>query len=492
MKSLAKDTAIYGLSSMLGRFLNWCLVPLYTYTLATTGEYGVVTTLYTYTAFFVVLLTYGMETGFFRFANKTEYEAKTVYATTITSIGITTSIFIVAGILLSSWLASVLGFGVKPEYVAMLVVIVGMDAFSAIPFAYLRYLKRPIRFATVKMVFIFTNIATNLFFLIACPYLMKHAPSTVDWFFRPDYGVGYILVSNLISTFVMMMFLMPQMLGFRYQIDRDLLRKLLNYSLPLLVLGIAGILSQTVDKMLFPFLIKDQADAMNQLGIYGANFKIAVVMVMFTQAFRFAYEPFVFAKSKGDDSKKMYADAMKFFIIASLLIFLGMMFYIDVLKYIIKPTYFEGLKVVPIVMLGQFVFGIYFNLSIWYKLIDKTQWGAYFSVIVCVLTILFNFLFIPIWGYMGCAWASLLSNLIITLISYFMGQRTFPIHYDMKRIFAYFGLATVLYVAFLLVDFHSFAINLLFRTILMGIFVAFTIKKDLPLSGIPVLNRYFK
>jgi O-antigen/teichoic acid export membrane protein len=492
MKTLAKETAIYGLSSILGKFLNWCLVPLYTYVLTSTGEYGVVTNLYAYTAFLLVLLTYGMETGFFRFANKTEYESKTVYATTISSVGLTTLIFIIAGLLLSPTIANILGYEIKTEYIAMLVIIVAMDAFSAIPFAYLRYKKRPIRFASIKLIFIFSNIASNLFFLILCPYLQKNNPEWIGWFYRPNYGVGYILISNLISTFLMMMALLPEMIGFKYRIDRPLLRNMLNYSFPLLILGIAGIISQTADKMLFPFLIPDKVDALNQLGIYGANFKIAVVMVMFTQAFRFAYEPFVFAKNKGEDNKKVYADAMKYFIIVSLLIFLGMMFYLDILKYIINPSYFEGLNVVPIVMLGQLLFGIYFNLSIWYKLIDQTKWGAYFSVTVCVLTVVLNIVLVPIYGYIGCAWASLLSNLLITVVSYFMGQKRFPINYELKTIFIYFALTTVLYAAYLMVDLHSIPLNLGFRTILLGIFIAYMIKKDLPLKEIPILNKFFK
>ncbi|MDD2797208.1 MAG: polysaccharide biosynthesis C-terminal domain-containing protein [Bacteroidales bacterium] len=492
MKKLAKETAIYGLSSIVGKFLNWGLVPIYTRVLANTGEYGVVTNLYSWTAFLLVMLTYGMETGFFRFANKPEYEAKTVYSTTISSIGITSLLFVILGLFFAPQVSSTLGFGVKPEYITMLVIIVAMDAFSAIPFAYLRYKNRPLRFASIKMIFIFVNIATNLFFLILCPYLHKIHPEWISWFYRPDYGVGYILVANLISTSVMMLGLIPEMIGFRDKIDWQILRQMLKYSLPLLVLGIAGIISQTVDKMLFPFLIPDKANAMAQLGIYGANFKIAVVMVMFTQAFRFAYEPFVFAKNKGENNKKVYADAMKYFVIITLLIFLGIMFYMDFIKYIIDPSYFAGLNVVPIVMLGQLFFGIYFNLSIWYKLIDQTKWGAYFSIIVCTLTVVLNFALVPRFGYIGCAWASLISNFAITLMSYFMGQRKFKINYELSRIFTYFLLTIILYAAYLILDFHSFGLNLVYRTFLLSIFITYMIRKDLPLKEIPILQKLFK
>lgn len=492
MKKLAKETAIYGLSSIVGRFLNWGLVPIYTRVLASTGEYGVVTNLYSWTAFLLVLLTYGMETGFFRFANKTELDAKNVYSTTLSSVGITSLLFVVVGLLFSPQIAGLLGYGVKTDFVAMLVVIVAMDAFSAIPFAYLRYKNRPLRFASIKMIFIFLNIATNLFFLILCPHLHKSHPEWISWFYNPDYSVGYILVSNVISTFITLLFLAPEIFIFKPRLDWPLLRQMLKYSLPLLVLGIAGILSQTVDKILFPYLIPDKSSAMAQLGIYGANFKIAVVMVMFTQAFRFAYEPFVFAKNKGEDHKKVYADAMKYFIIISLLIFLGIMFYMDILKYIIDPSYFEGLNVVPIVMLGQFVFGVYFNLSIWYKLIDETKWGAYFSIIVCTLTVVLNVALVPTFGYMGSAWAALISNIVIMIVSYFMGHKKFPIAYEYRRILIYVLLTTVLYSLFLLVDLHSFGLNLTFRTVLLAIFITYMVKKDLPLSAIPILNKLVK
>lgn len=493
MKRLAKDTVIYGLSSILGKFLNWCLVPIYTYKLATTGDYGVVNYLYGWTAFFQILLTYGMETGFFRYANKSEHDVKTVYSTTLSSVGTTTLIFLILGLLFAPNLSSlVTDYGVQTEFVSMLIVIVAMDAFSAIPFAYLRYQNKPILFASIKFLFIFLNIATNLFFLILCPMIMKSHPEWIDWFYRPNYGLGYIFVSNLISTFVMMLALVPQMFGFKYQFEWKLLKDMLQYSFPLLILGLAGILSQTIDKMLFPVLFPDKETAMDQLGIYGANTKIAVVMMMFTQAFRFAYEPLVFAKSKGSDNKVMYANAMKYFIIFTLFIFLGIMFYLDLIKFIINPDYFSGLPVVPIVMLGQLFFGVYFNLSIWYKLTDKTKWGAYFSVIVCVMTLVLNVVLVPYYGYMGCAWASLLSNLFITILSYYMGQKEYPVTYDLKSIFSYTALAVVLYALYSFIDLHSMALNFGFRTILIIIFIVYMVKKDLPLKELPILNRLVK
>ncbi|MDP4268644.1 MAG: polysaccharide biosynthesis C-terminal domain-containing protein [Bacteroidota bacterium] len=492
MKKLAKDTVIYGLSSIFGKFLNWCLVPLYTRQLGSTAEYGMVTNMYSWTALILVILTFGMETGFFRFANKSDKNPITVYSTSVLFIGALSLLFAGSSILLAPMLAAPLGYGNHTEYIFLLAIIVSIDAFSAIPFAYLRYKNRPIRFASIKMLFIILFIALNLFFLIFCPAIHKSHPEWISWFYRPDYGVGYILISNLIATAVMMLALIPELLGFKYVLDKSLLKELVKYSFPLLILGIAGIFNQVADKILFPFLIPDEKTAMEQLGVYGANFKIAVVMVMFTQAFRFAYEPFVFSKQKGADSKKLYADAMKYFIIASCLIYLGIMFYMDLLKYIIAPDYFEGLRVVPIVMIGQFLFGVYFNLSFWYKLTDETKYGAYFSVLACVLTILLNVLFVPKYGYIACAWASLISYLIITIMSYFIGQKHYPVQYDLKRIGLYTLITLGLYAAYMLVDLQSIPLNMAYRTLLISVFIYYMIKNDLPLDQIPLVNKLVK
>ncbi|MBR1631565.1 MAG: oligosaccharide flippase family protein, partial [Paludibacteraceae bacterium] len=297
MKSLARETAIYGLSSMLGRFLNWLLVPLYTFVLASSADYGIVTNLYAWTALLIVILTYGMETGLFRFINREDQNPTQVYSTTLICVG-TTSLIAIAGFAgfapsISRWL----GYEAHSEFVAMMGIIVSIDAFDCIPFAYLRYRRRAIKFAAFKLLGIFVNIACNLFFLIGCPRLMQTHPEWIDWFFRPDYGVGYVFVSNMISTGVITVCLLPDILRAGWDFNRTLLAKMLRYSLPLLILGVAGIMNQTLDKILFPFLYK-AGDAQAELGIYGACFKIAMVMMMFTQAFRYAYEPFIFAKHK--------------------------------------------------------------------------------------------------------------------------------------------------------------------------------------------------
>ena len=493
MKRLAGETAIYGVSSIVGKFLNWMLVPMYTRVLATESDYGIVTNLYAWTALLMVILTYGMETGFFRFMNKKEIALPMrVYATTLFSIALTSVLFVVLIFSALTPISDSLGYGSNPEFVGMMSGIVAVDAFCCIPFAFLRYQGKAVRFASIKLFNIFLNIVLVLFFLLACPWLYDHTPVLVDWFYIPDYQVGYIFVANVITSLVTLVLLFPDMIpGLREKASFVLLKQMLAYSFPILILGIAGIFNQTADKILFPFLFEDKEMANTQLGIYGACFKIAVVLVMFTQAFRYAYEPFIFAKNKDDDSKKSYSEAMKYFIIFALLIFLAVMFYIDIFKHIVPVSYYPGLRVVPIVMLGEFFFGIYFNLSFWYKLIDQTQWGAYFSTIGCVATILIIVLFAPTYGYMACAWASFVSNLVMMLLSYFIGQKKFPIQYDLKSVITYSVLATVFYLAGMLPAIESEILCLGYRTLLLCLFVGFVVKRDLPLGELPYVGRYF-
>ena len=358
--------------------------------------------------------------------------------------------------------------------------IVAGDGCCCGPCAYLRYLGKAWRFAGIKLLSIFLNIVLNIFFLLVCPWLQSHYPAMVDWFYIPDYGVGYVFVANVFTTLLTLFCLFPDILpGLRAKCNPVVLRQILRYSFPILLLGIAGIFNQTADKILFPFLFDDKVYANEQLGIYGACFKIAVVMVMFTQAFRYAYEPFIFARNKSDDNKLAYAEAMKYFILFALFIFLGVMFYIDVLKYFVGSAYYPGLRVVPIVMLGELFFGIYFNLSLWYKLIDETRWGAYFSSIGCVATVSIILLFGSTYGYMACAWASFFCNLLMMVLSYFMGQRKYPINYDLRSAAVYAALAGVLYVAGMYLPIESLVGRLAYRTLLLAVYAAFMWKRDL-------------
>ena len=493
LKSLAKDTAIYGLSSIVGRFLNYMLVPLYTAVLpASSGGHGVVSNVYAFTALMLVLLTFGMETGFFRFANKSGEDPMKVYANSLLSVGGVSLIFVLLCLLFLQPIANLLDYGNHPEFIAMMAMVVALDSFQCIPFAYLRYKKRPIKFAAIKLLSIIGGIGLNLFFLLLCPWLNVHFPATVSWFYDPDYLVGYIFISNLIISAVQMFFFIPELRGFAYKLDKALLKRMVVYSFPVLILGLVGILNQTVDKMIYPFLFEDRQEGLVQLGIYAATSKIAMVMAMFTQAFRYAYEPFVFGKNREGDNRKMYAAAMKYFLIFSLLAFLAVMFYLDLLRYLVARGYWEGLGVVAVVMLAEICKGIYFNLSFWYKLTDETRWGAYFSLIGCAIIVVMNIVFVPVYGYIASAWASVAGYGVIMLLSYWMGQKKYPIQYDLKSLGLYILLAAVLYVIGEQVPISDLVLRLAFRTVLLLLFVAYIVKKDLPLSQLPVINRFIK
>lgn len=495
IKALAKETAIYGLSSIIGRFLNWCLVPLYVY-LFPTYEYGIVSYLYSFTAVALVILNYGMETGFFRFANKHESPG-TVYTTALLSVGTTSLAFIA---LLTAFIGPVSTAMKLPghaSYVWMLGFIVALDAFSNIPFAYLRYKKRAVRFAVLKFVNIGLNIAFNLFFLLLCPILARHCPAAIDWFYAPlggeAFGIGWIFVANLISTVSILILLLPELTGRRYRFDGPLLRKMLRYSWPLLILGVAGIMSQNMGQMIIPYLFSDQEAARSMVGIYGANIKIAILMVMFTQAFRYAFEPFIFAQAggkNGPNSRQAYCDAMKFFVILGLFIFLAVMLYLPLLKYFVSRSYWGGLDVVPIMMAAELCFGVAFNLSLWYKLTDRTQWGMYLSVGCFIVMLALNLIFVPAIGiprgYMGCAWAALISYFLMMMASYFLGQYYYPVDYDLKTMGFYLALTAILWgVGEKLLAFPGHAwLMYLSRTVLLVLFLAVIVKREkLPLPG---------
>lgn len=491
LASLAKETVIYGLSSIVGRFLNYLLVPMYVSVMAVeSGGYGVVTNIYAFVALFLVLLTYGMETGFFRFMNK-EKDNQKVYSSILIAVGSTSLLFILLCLAFLTPISQGLGYEHHPDYIGMMAIVVALDAFQCIPFAYLRYKRRPIKFAGIKLFIIALNILLNFFFLIWCPKLALLFPSLFGWY-DPHYQAGYVFLANLITSSVQIFFFIPELKGIRHGFDWSLFKRILRYSFPILILGVAGILNQTVDKIIFPFLFKDTETAHVQLGIYGAASKIAMIMAMFTQAFRYAYEPFVFGEEKKKDSCKMYASAMKYFIIFALLAYLLVLFYLDLLKYIITPGYWEGLKVVPIVMGAEFLMGIYFNLSFWYKLIDETKWGAYFSIIGCITIICLNVFFVPRFGYMASAWAGFIGYALVTVLSYVVGQKKYRIPYDLKGIGGYVLLAGGLLLVAKFVPIENMVLRLVFRTFLLALYVGYLLKKDLPLKSIPIINRFIK
>ena len=478
MKSLAKDTAIYGLSSIIGKFLNYLLVPLYTYVLARTDDYGIVTNLYAWTALLLVILTYGMETGFFRFANREDYDAKSVYKTAYITLLSTSTLFAVLCVLFQGSISVVLGYPGHSEFIAMMAVTVAIDAFACIPFAYLRYQKRPMVFAALKLLFVVLNIGFNILFLVV---LGKN-------------DVFYVFLSNILATTIQTLCLLPFTMPRGGYFEGAVLKEMLRYSLPLLVLGVAGIMNQTLDRILFPYLYTGE-DAQAQLGIYGACFKVAMVMMMFTQAFRYAYEPFVFAKHKDRQSVEAYADAMKYYIIFSYLILLGVIFYLDIFRYIVSSAYWEGLKIVPVVLWTYVFQGIYFNLSFWYKLTDETKWGAYFSLIGLVITLVLQIVGVPLVGYWASCGSSLVCYFVIMLLSYFIGQKKAPIPYDLKRIGGYTALTLGLLAIYYVLRLHT-SLNMWIMmgigTLLIALYLIVMTRQDFPLSGLPVVGKYFK
>lgn len=482
LKSLAKDTAIYGMSSIVGRFLNYLLVPLYTAKLsAESGGYGVITNMYAYTALLLVILTYGMETTFFRFSNKEGENPSTVYSTILMSVATTSALFVALVLLFITPISRMMGYEDHPSYVWVMALTVAFDAFQCIPFAYLRYKKRPIKFAALKLLFIVMNIVLNIVFFVVLPAV--NGQST---------DVGYAFYINLACTGSITFFFYKELTGFRYVFDRALLKRMLSYSWPILVLGIAGILNQTADKILFPYIYKG-VNAHEQLGIYGAASKIAMIMAMITQAFRYAYEPFVFGKAKDKDNHATYAKAMKYFVIFTLLAFLVVVGYMDLLKYIIGRDYWSGLRVVPIVMAAEIMMGIYFNLSFWYKLIDKTIWGAWFSGIGCAVLITINVVFVPRYGYMACAWAGFAGYATAMLLSYFVGQRHYPIKYPLKDIALYVVVAIALFAVMTLANRLLPAWSALAgNTLLILVFAYMIVRRDFPLISLPVVGKYFR
>ena len=495
LKALAKDTAIYGLSSIVGRFLNYLLVPLYTATLsAASGGYGVITNVYAYTALLLVILTYGMETTFFRFANKEGEDPRRVYSTALMAVGFTSLVFIVLVLTFISPISAAMGYAEHPSYIWVMAVTVALDAFQCIPFAYLRYKKRPVKFAALKLANIIMSIALNLVFFLALPawYESAGGEGFVSKIYSPEVGVGYAFYINLFCSGALMFLLVKELTGFKYVFDRVLMRRMLSYSWPILVLGIAGILNQTADKILFPYIYKG-ADAHAQLGIYGAASKIAMIMAMITQAFRYAYEPFVFGKAKDKDNRETYAKAMKYFVVFTLLAFLAVIGYMDILKHLIGRDYWEGLKVVPIVMAAEIMMGVYFNLSFWYKLIDKTIWGAWFSGAGCLVLVIVNVVFVPRYGYMACAWAGFAGYGTAMLLSYFVGQRHYPINYPVKDMALYVVVAVVLCLAMRWAN-SSLPVwgALSANTVLLLAFAAMIVKRDFPLKQLPVIGKYFK
>ncbi|MCH5169559.1 MAG: lipopolysaccharide biosynthesis protein [Prevotellaceae bacterium] len=432
LKALAKDTAIYGLSSIVGRFLNYMLMPLYThYMPKESGDYGVSTNIYAYSALILVVLTFGMETALFRFANNEHEQPDTVFSTAFSIIGSLTAVFLLLCFSFITPVADFLGYSEHPEYILIMATAVALDALQTMPFSFLRFHHQAVRFASLKLLFIMLNITLNVFFFVV---LGKTS-------------VFYVFFINLLCTGFVTFFFIPDLFKIRWHVDTRLMRRMLSYSWPILVLGVTGMLNQTADKIIFPKVYPDEAQANVELGVYGSCAKVAMIMAMITQAFRYAYEPIVFAKAKDADKNEYYALGMKFFYIFTLLAFLCVTGYMPLLRNMIGADYREGLHIIPIVMTAEIMMGIYFNLSFWYKLIDKTIYGALFSMAGCIVLLAVNVWGIPHYSYIACAWGGVAGYGTAMLLSYIVGQRLNPIPYPVRTMAAYTLLAAAFYVA---------------------------------------------
>jgi O-antigen/teichoic acid export membrane protein len=488
-KSLLKDSVIYGGSSILQKMMMWLMTTLLTNTLSTT-EYGVLNNLYAYTALMLVMLTFGLETGAFRFANhQDKYKPTTVFSTALLLICGFTAVFLFVFL---GYLPDIRPYlwsnQIPGVYLRLVIVIVSLDVVSAIPFAYLRYKKRPVKFAALKILNVVLYVIFCVFFLVVCPWLETNYPSLVTWYDK-DFGVGYVLIANLLATGIETACLLPDVFEIKFKFEWNIAKKMLNYSFPLMIMGVAGMSNQVADRIIYPFIPKT---SLSELGIYTACFKIAQIMMMFTQAFRYAYDPFVFEKSNDKDASQAYSKVMTYFVIGGLLIFLGVMFYMDIIKYFIGPAYWPGLGIVPVILLGELFFAIYFNLSLWYKITDKTYWGTVFSIVICILVVAINIIFIPLYSYWACAWATFIANGVAMLLSYFIGQKNYPIKYNLKTIGFYTGLAAVLYAISYFVLLPNLYLRLAFNTGLLAIYISIILKRDLPLKDIPFVNRFIK
>jgi len=480
LKQLAGQTAVYGMGTIVPRLLNFLLLAPFYARVFVKGEYGTVTELYAYVAFLMVLLTYGMETAYFRFVENAKNKDK-VYTTALTSLFTTSTLFVILVVIFAQPLADIIRYSANVEYIIYFAFIIGIEAFTSIPFARLRQLQKPGRFAFIKIVNVLVNIFLNFFFLWLCPYLLKSNPdSIVGLVYSENIGVGYAFISNLVATVVTLLLLIPDIIKTKIQFDSALLRSMLTYSLPLLVVGLAGMVNEVSDKIFLKYLWPDRATALDQVGIYGACFRLAVLMTLFTQMFRYAAEPFFFAQAKEKNSKTVYADVMKYFIIFGLIIFLVVMLYIDIFKYFIGSGFHEGLFIVPIVLFANLFLGIFYNLSVWYKLTNLTRYGAVIAICGAAITIVLNIVLIPKIGYLGSAWAHFTCYLVMVVISYFWGKKYFPINYDLKRIFLYVLLALVLYTISNYIKPEQFIMQLLVNTALLTIFLATVYRFEKP------------
>jgi len=442
LKKLLSQTAIYGLSHIAGRLVNYLLVPLHTRVFHNPAEYGTITEMYSYVSFFIVLLTYGMETTFFRFSQKMPGE-KRVYSTALSSLVITSGVFVLSATFFAPSLATLLRYEAHPEYISWFAVILAYDAVAAVPFALLRQQNRPIRFAVLKNANILINVLLNGYFLLLAPYLQQRGLAAP--FYHASVGVGYVFISNMVASVLTLPLLSQQILMISRGFDFQLWKQMLRYGGPLLLVGLGGMVNETLDRAIMKYLIADAQTALHQLGVYGANYKLSILITLFIQAFRYAAEPFFFSGATDANRQVLYARVMNYFVLVCLTTFLLVMLFIDRFALFVGSAYHEGLHIVPVLLLANICLGVYFNLSIWYKLADKTMYGAGISAAGALITVSLNLWWVPAYGYTGAAWATLVCYFSMMVMGYVTGARHFPIPYQPVRLLLYTAAALGVY-----------------------------------------------
>lgn len=479
IKQLFGQTAVYGFGTVVPRLLNYLLLTPFFTRVFDLGEYGVVTELYAYVVFLMILLTYGMETGYFRYAQLHRNGAE-VFSTSMVSLLVTSGGFILSINLCSTGLAGWLGYGSHPEYIRWIAWIVGIDAFTAIPFVRLRWENKAAKFAAIRIAGVLLNIFLNFAFLYFIPQMSGKGPlpAWIERLYNPEIKVGYVFISNLAASIFTLLLLSGTILRLKIRFNPQLLARMLSYSLPLLVAGIAGTVNETLDRVLLKHLLPDHSTALEQLGVYGANYKIAVLMTLFVQMFRYAAEPFFFARAEQSDARQLFAEVMKYFILAGLIIFLGVMLYLDLFKHFIGSAFRGGLDIVPIILLGNFLLGIFFNLSIWYKLNNMTRYGAYITLMGSGITFLINWIFIPLYGYMASAWAHVACYGSMVVVSYLIGQKYYRIPYSLKSIGLYVMIALIIFVVASLSGGWGLTLRLIINTGLLAGFIGLVFLRE--------------
>ena len=479
LKKLAGQTAIYGLPTIVGRFLSYFLTFIWTQFFKHPEELAVVPYFYAIVPFVLNILSYGMETSYFRFSLKYTGN-KAVYSTTLLSILFSSSIFLLCILLFSKTIAFQVGYPNHPEYVVWFALILALDTLAAIPFAKLRIENKAFRFAMIKTTNILIYIFFNLFFLWFLPWLAKNAEASilkqaVLLIYDPKIGVGYIFIANLIASITTIILLLPEYFNISYKFDKQLWKELFKYAWPLMILGLAGSVNETFDRVIMKWIIPQSANPEFQLGVYGVCYKFSILMTIFITMFRYAAEPFFFSHANQTDSRVIYSTVMNWFIIVCSFIFLSVMLNMDIIQKIITSEYRTGLGIVPILLIANMFLGIFYNLSIWYKLTDKTKLGAAVSLIGAGITIILNFILVPIFGYVGAAWATLICYLSVMVISYFLGQKHYPINYNLNKFGLYFFAALALYALNSVIRNNDlplhFIINNLFLLPLIGLVI---------------------